>query len=78
MKHVPRILLRRILGSVSRRPKLKRAIVDLAYRLPWVDTRLRDLVYRVEHPDAVLDVDPARLPEGSRQTLARIRARTPQ
>jgi hypothetical protein len=78
MKYAPRKALRYLLGSVSRHPRLKRALVDLAYRLPWFDTRLRNLVYRVEHPEAMLDVDPAHLPEGSRRSLARIRARMPR
>lgn len=75
---LPRRVLRSLLAGISRHPRLKRAIVDLAYRLPWVDTRLRNLMYRVEHPEAVLDVDPAQLPEGSRRSLARMKARMPR
>lgn len=75
---LPRKVLRYLLGSVSKHPRVKRAIVDLAYRLPWVDTRLRNLMYRVEHPEAVLDVDPNQLPDGSRRSLARMRSRMPR
>jgi hypothetical protein len=78
MTRGPRRLLQLVVGGLARHPRLKRAIVDLAYRIPWVDTRLRNLVYRVEHPEAQLDVDPKHLPDGSRRSLQRIRARTPR
>lgn len=75
MTKTPRRLLRYLLGSVARHPRLKRALVDLAYRIPWMDTRLRNLAYRVEHPEAMLDVDPTQLAGGSQRCLARMRAR---
>jgi hypothetical protein len=75
MTKVARTLLRYLLGGVARRPRLKRAMVDLAYRIPWLDTRLRDMIYRVEHPEAALDVDPAQLADGSKRCLARMRSR---
>lgn len=73
-----RATLRRLFGVVAKHPRLKRAIVDAAYRVPWLDTRLRHLMHRTEHPEAVLDVDPDRLPEGSRHALARMRSRMPR
>jgi hypothetical protein len=75
MTHLPRTVLRMILNAVARHPRLKRYLVDAIYRVPWFDMRLRDLAHRVVHPEAVLDVDEDRMPEGSRRSLQRIRAR---
>jgi len=78
MSQLARATLRRLLAGIARYPRIKRVLVDLVYRLPWFDGRLRDLAHRVTHPEALLDVDPGRLPEGSRQCLARIKARMPR
>jgi hypothetical protein len=69
--------LQAILRLLSRYPRLKRHIVDLVYLLPAMDTRLRDLAHRAVHPEARLDVDPARMSEGSQRCFSRIRAGMP-
>lgn len=78
MTRLPRSLLRALLAVFSRHPRLKRRLVDLVYRMPWIDARLRTLAHRAVHPEAVLDLDVTRMPEGSRRSLARIRARMPR
>jgi hypothetical protein len=75
MKRPIRMLLRHVMAIVSRHPGLKRGLVDLAYRLPWIDIRLRQLASRSSHTSALLDLDIKRLPEGSRLALERIQAR---
>lgn len=72
------VLLRRglsgLLHFLGRHPTLKRAIVDLVYRFPALDGKLRTAAHRAVHPEAVLDVDAARLPEASRRAYDRMRA----
>jgi hypothetical protein len=67
--------LRQLLRLLARYPRVKRAIVDVVYRLPSVDRHLRDMAHKVTHPEARLDVDPARMPSGSQRSLDRIRKR---
>ncbi|MGN6094248.1 MAG: hypothetical protein ACTHOL_18005 [Luteibacter jiangsuensis] len=78
MKHITRMLLRRMMAIVARHPRLKRGLVDLVYRLPWVDMRLRQLAARSAHDRALLDLDIKRMPEGSRRSLERMKARMRQ
>lgn len=65
--------LRDLLHFLGRHPALKRAIVDLVYRFPALDGKLRTAAHRVIHPEAVLDVDASRLPEASRRSYDRMR-----
>lgn len=65
--------LRGLLHFLGRRPALKRTIVDLVYRFPALDGKLRTAAHRVIHPGAVLDVDASRLPEASRRAYDRMR-----
>ncbi|MDF4002838.1 hypothetical protein P3W33_05395 [Luteibacter sp. PPL552] len=67
--------LRGLLRSLSRYPALKRMIVDAVYRFPALDATLRTVAHRINHPDAVLDVDARRMPESSRRAYDRMRGR---
>lgn len=78
MSAVARKVIRTILARLSSHPKFKRRLVDLIYRIPWMDSRLRNLAHRAAHPEAVLDVHPDQMPEESQRCMARIRARTPK
>ncbi|WP_448096594.1 hypothetical protein [Luteibacter yeojuensis] len=78
MMRLIRMLLRRLMAAISRHPRLKRGLVDLVYRLPWVDMRLRQLASRSIHTSAFLDLDIERMPEDSRRSLERIQARMPR
>lgn len=78
MTRITRMLLRHMMAVMARHPRLKRGLVDLVYRLPWVDMRLRQLASRSAHDSAVLDLDIKRMPEGSRRSLERIKARMRQ
>ena len=71
-------LLRSLLGFVEKRPRLKRLLVDLVYRIPALDAALRGASRKAIHPEARLDIDASRLPDGSRASFERIRARTPR
>lgn len=78
MMRLTRTLLRHLMAVMSRHPRLKRALVDLVYRLPWADLRLRQLASRSTHASALLDLDIERMPEDSRRSLERIQARMPR
>lgn len=73
-------LLRRglsgLLHFLGRHPALKRAIIDVVYRFPLIDGKLRTAAHRVIHPEAVLDVDATRMPEASRRSYERMRGST--
>jgi hypothetical protein len=65
--------LRLILHFLGRHPTLKRAIVDIVYRFPTLDGKLRTAAHRAIHPEAVLDVDATRMPDVSRRAYERMR-----
>jgi hypothetical protein len=65
--------LRTLLRSLARYPALKRLIVDVIYRFPSLDGKLRTAAHRIIHPEAVLDVDARRMPESSRRVYNRMR-----
>ncbi|HVI53983.1 MAG TPA: hypothetical protein VM621_02890 [Luteibacter sp.] len=65
--------LRNLLHFLGRHPALKRAIVDLVYRFPALDGKLRTAAHRAIHPEAALDVDASRLPDASRRAYDRMR-----
>lgn len=69
--------LRAVLKHLSGFPRLKRFIVDAIYHLPLVDAYLRSAAHRATHPQACLDVTVERMPEGSRRSFERMRARPP-
>jgi hypothetical protein len=77
MKSALRGTLRRLLHFLGKYPSLKRAIVNVIYRFPALDSTLRNVAHRVVHPDAVLDVDLTCLPHESRRTYERMRGSTP-
>lgn len=66
-----------LLRFISRHPRLKRLLVDAIYRLPALDALLRSATRRTTHLQARIDVDAQHLPEGSRRSFNRIRARMP-
>lgn len=68
--------LRALLRHLSGFPGLKRVIVDTVYQLPLVDAYLRSIAHRAAHPEARLDVTAKCLPEGSRRSFERMRARS--
>lgn len=70
--------LRALLRHLSGFPRLKRLIVDTVYHLPLVDAYLRSAAHRAAHPQARLDVTAERMPEGSRRSFERMRARPPR
>lgn len=65
--------LRTLLRFLARYPTLKRLIVDVIYRFPSLDGKLRTAAHRIIHPEAVLDVDVRRMPESSRRAYNRMR-----
>lgn len=73
-------LLRRsavtLLQAVSRYPRIKRWLTGVVYRIPALDAGLRTAARRAAHPEARLDVDAGRLPEESRRSFERMRARS--
>jgi hypothetical protein len=68
-----RLGLRTLLHILARYPALKRVFVDMVYRFPALDGKLRTAINRVIHPEAVLDVDATRMPETSRRAYERMR-----
>ncbi|APG04451.1 hypothetical protein BJI69_11435 [Luteibacter rhizovicinus DSM 16549] len=68
--------LRSLLRFLGRYPALKRFLVNVIYRFPTLDGKLRTVAHRVIHPEAVLDVDARRLPESSRRAYDRMRGDT--
>jgi hypothetical protein len=73
MSNVLRQGLRALLRLLARYPTLKRALVNVIYRFPALDGKLRTVAHQVIHPDAVLDVDANRMPESSRRVYERLR-----
>lgn len=69
--------LRHLLHFLGRHPALKRLIVDVIYRLPVLDAKLRTAATKAIHPDALLDIDATRMPEASRRAYDRMRRRGP-
>jgi hypothetical protein len=77
MKVLIRRNLRVLLHLLARFPGIKRTLVDLVYRFPSLDGKLRTAAHKVIHPEAVLDVDATRLPEASRRAYQRMRGSFP-
>jgi hypothetical protein len=73
IKTTVRQVLRGLLGRLERYPALRRFLVDVAYRFPALDARLRTAAHRVIHIEAALDVDADRLPDSSRRSYERMR-----
>jgi hypothetical protein len=65
----------KIFRVVSRFPAIKRFMVNITYRFPALDARLRSTVHRMNHPEAELDVNAKRLPDSARLIFDRLRAR---
>lgn len=60
------------------KPKLRRRLVNVIYRLPGLDLRLRNLLNATEHANSAPGVDAANLPEAARIVRDRLRARVPR
>jgi hypothetical protein len=73
MSFLFRLVLKHLLAILARYPALKRFIVDLIYRFPALDAGLRTAAHRAVHPEAILDVDAAHMPDGSRRAFRRMR-----
>ena len=61
---------------LAEHPQFRRRIVNLIYRFPSLDRRLRMLLQQSAHRPAALSVDAAHLGEAGRTARDRIRART--
>lgn len=75
MSHTVRRFLLALLRSLEKYPTVKQLAVNLVYRFPQLDSKLRTAAHKVIHPEAVLDVTADRMPTGSRRAFERIRAR---
>ncbi len=73
MKALLRHWLNYVMRWFSRYPLAKRLVVDMVYRFPALDARLRTLAHRAAHPDAVLDVDATNMPDATRRAFERMR-----
>lgn len=78
MSGLLRFPLRALLGFLGNRPRLKRFLVDIVYRAPALDAILRSASQKAIHPEARLDIDARLLPDDSRASFDRIKARTPR